>query len=67
MNIFHLRATKQSDGTYDTRMWLVVADSLFDAISLVPEGFYVEAAEIQVAAATGPGRVIGCFAPPTLH
>lgn len=67
MNIFHLHAEKQSDGMRDEGIWLVVADSLFDAVSLVPEGFYVKAAEVQMAAVAGPGRVIGCFAPPTIH
>jgi len=67
MNIFHLHAEKESAGMRDARMWLVLADSLFDAVSLVPEGFYVKAAEVQIAAVAGPSRVIACFAPPTIH
>lgn len=67
MNIFHLHAEKDFGGTRDARLWLVVADSLFDAVSLVPEGFYVKAAEVQVAQVAGRSRVIGCFTPPTVH
>ena len=67
MNIFHLHAEKQLDGTCDTCTWFVIADSLLDAVSLIPEGFHVKAAEIQVAAVAGPGRVIACFARPTIH
>lgn len=56
MNIFHLYAEKETGGMRDARMWLVIAANLFDAVSLVPEGFYVKAAEVQFAAVAGPGR-----------
>lgn len=67
MNIFHLHAEKEQGGTRDTGTWLVIADSLFDAISFVPEDFCVKAIEIQLAVAAGPGRVVGCFGAPTFH
>jgi hypothetical protein len=51
----------------DAGMWFVVADSLLDAIALVPDGYCVKAVDIQVAAVIGPSRVIGCFARPTVH
>lgn len=67
MNIFHLHTEKRLACASDDCTWLVIADTLFDAVSLVPEGLYVKAAEVQVASVAGPGRVIGCFAPPTRH
>jgi hypothetical protein len=67
MNIFHLQAEKEQAGARDSGTWLVVADSLFDAISLVPDEFRVKAVDIQLAAVAGPGRVIGCFAAPPMH
>jgi hypothetical protein len=67
MNIFRLHTEKQSNEACDTRTWLVVADSLLDAVSLVPEGFYVKAAEIERVAVVGQVRVIGCLVSPTIH
>jgi len=67
MNIFHLHAEEEQGRVRDAGTWLVVADSLLDAISLVPEGFCVKAVEVQLATVAGPGRVIGCFGAPTVH
>lgn len=67
MNIFHLHAEKGQGRTRDAGIWLVVAESLFEAISFVPEGYCVKAIEIQLAVVTGPGRVVGCFGAPTVH
>jgi hypothetical protein len=67
MNIFRLHTEKQSTEARDTRTWLVVADSLLNAVSLLPEGFYVKAAEIERIAVVGPVRVIGCLVSPTIH
>ena len=67
MNIFHLHAEKEQGHGRDPGTWLVIADSLFEAISLLPEGFLVKTVEVQVAAVAGPGRVIGCIDAPTVH
>lgn len=67
MNLLHLHAEKDCGGLRDERMWLVIANSLFDAVCLLPDGCHVKAAEVQAAAVVGPGRVIGCFPMPTIH
>ena len=61
MHIFHLHAEKRQGRTGDTRKWLVVADTLPDAVSLVPDGFCLESVEVQVARVPGPAGVVGCF------
>ncbi len=66
MNIFHLHAERRSGGVREAGIWLVVADSLVDALSLVPQRLYVKAAEVQIAAVAGPSRVIACLARPTI-
>jgi hypothetical protein len=58
MNLFHLHVEKEPGATSRTRTWLVIADSLFEAISVVPEGFSVKAVEVQVGTAVDPRRVI---------
>ena len=65
MNVFRLHAEKEQGAMRVAGTWLVVADNLFDAISLVPEGLCVKAVEIEAAPVAGPGRVIGRL--PTLH
>lgn len=40
----------------------VVADSVFEAMALVAEGFRVNDVDTQVAAVAAAVRVIGCFA-----
>jgi hypothetical protein len=67
MHIFHLHAEKELNGTLDTCTWPVIADSLLEAASLMPEGFYMKTAEVQKATIAGPRRVIACFAPTTIH
>lgn len=67
MNIFHLHAEKEQEGTRHAGTWFVVADSPHDAIALVPQGFSVKDVDIQVPAVAGPGRVIGCFAAPPMR
>lgn len=65
MNLFHLRAEKEREAP---TTWLVIADSLLEAMSLVPEGFSVTAVEVQVSVVAGPGRVIGWMGDaPTVH
>ena len=67
MNIFHLHTERAPDGASDSCTWLVIADTLFDAVSLIPAGYLVRAADVQLAGTPGPSRVIGCFDRPTLH
>jgi len=67
MNRFHLHAEKEQGETRGPRTWLVVAGSLFEAMSTVPEGYSVKAVEVEVGAVAGPGQVIGWIGAPTIH
>lgn len=67
MNLFHLRVEKEQGATSSSRTWLVVADSLFEAISVVPDGFSVKVVEVQVGAAVDPRRVIKSIGVPVVH
>ncbi len=58
MNLFHLHVEKEQGATSRSRTWLVVADSLFEAMSVIPEGFSVKAVEVQVGNAVDPRRFI---------
>jgi hypothetical protein len=59
MNLFLVEAEPEQDGTARTRTWLVVAGSLFEAIALIPDGYTPKSVSVQLAAASGPGRIIG--------
>lgn len=59
MNLFHLRAEKEQGETRRPRTWLVIADSLYEAMSFVPEDFCVKAIEVEVGSVRGPRRVVG--------
>ena len=39
MNLFHLHAEKEQGRTRGPRTWVVIAESLFEAISLFPKAF----------------------------
>ena len=67
MNFFHVQAEKDQEVTYGSRTWLVIADSLFEAMSLIPDGFSVKAVKVRIGAVAGPGRVIGWIGAPTMH
>jgi hypothetical protein len=67
MNLFHLHVEKEQGARSRSRTWLVVADSLFEAISIVPEGFSVKAVEVQLGAAVDPPRVIKSTPTPVVH
>ncbi len=67
MNLFHLDAEIEQGATCGRWTWLVVADSLFEAMSFVPEGFSVKAIEVQVGTARGPLRVVASSGAPTIH
>jgi len=66
MNVFRVVAEKKQGETAAPRTWLVVAGSLFEAMSLIPDSYTAKAVEVQVGGAAGPGRVIG-WTGPTLH
>lgn len=46
MNLFHLHVEKEQGATPHSSTWRVVADSLFEAMSVVPDGFAVKAVEV---------------------
>ena len=51
MNLFRLQVEEDLAAKRQVRTWLVVADSLLDAISVVPEGFSVKAITVEVGPA----------------
>ncbi len=59
MHLFYLHAEKEQEKTRPLRTWFVIAESPFEALSFVPEGFSVKAAEAKVGAVSGPSRLIG--------
>ena len=67
MNRFHLHAEKEQGETRGPRTWLVIAGSLFEAMSTVPEGIAGKAVEVQVDTVSGPRRVIRSMDSPSIH
>ena len=67
MSLFHLYAEKEQDRRRSLRAWLVIAESLFEAFSLVPEGYSVKAAEVRVGTVSGRRRVLRWTASPRIH
>ena len=67
MNLFHLHVEKEQGTMPRPQTWLVVADSLFDAMSVVPDDIAVRAVEVQVGAAVDPRRVIRRVAALVVH
>jgi hypothetical protein len=67
MNLFHLHVEGEQGATSRSRTWLVIADSLFEAISVVPDGFSVKAVEVQVGGAVDPRRVIKSIGVPVVY
>lgn len=59
MNLFHVHAEKERGEPRGPQTWLVIADSLLEAMSFIPEDFSVKAVEVGVGAAAGPRRAIG--------
>lgn len=66
VQLFHLHTVMEEDDDRQTRTWLVIADNLFEAVSLVPEGYVPAEAEVRTGAVVGPGRVIGWMGMPSL-
>lgn len=67
MNLFHLHVEKDRGTRSSAQTWLVVAESLLEAISVVPEGFSVKAVEVQLGTAGDPCLVVKSLAAPVLH
>ena len=67
MNLFHLHIEKDQGEILRPTTWLVIAGNLFDAMSSVPEGYSVKAADVEVGAVADSGRVIARIAAPTMH
>lgn len=59
MNLFEIQARSDGSEFRSRRKWLIVADSLYEAMWLIPQEWRVNAVEVRPAAARGPGRVIG--------
>jgi hypothetical protein len=67
MNLFQLRIEREWGTTLRSRTWLIVADSLIEAISVVPEGFSVKSVEVRVSTAVHPHRLIKSTGAPVVH
>lgn len=57
MRLIHVDAVGVELG--ETRTWLVIADSLFGALSLIPPDYMPRAAAVQATTIPGPARIIG--------
>ncbi len=66
MNLFNVHAEKAQEKELGPRIWFVIAGNVFDAISLVPDGFSVKAVDVHPAAVQGPDRVIGWMGESTI-
>lgn len=56
-------AQKEEDKPRGARTWLAIADSLYEAMSLIPDGYCPKQAGIRAGEVSGPGRVIGWLGP----
>jgi len=65
MNLFRVVAEREQEEAAGARTWLVVAGSLFEAMSLIPDSYTAKVVEVRVGAASGPGRVIDWMGPPS--
>lgn len=67
MNLYHLHVESELGAWSNSRTWLVFADSLFEAICVVPDGFAVTAIEVQMGNAVDLRRVIKAMNGPVVH
>jgi hypothetical protein len=67
MNLFQVQAEKDRGAACSPRTWLVIAGSLFEAMSFIPEEFSVKGVKVRVGIVEGPGRLIGWTGAPTMH
>lgn len=66
MQLFQLHTIREKDEDRETRIWLVIAGSLLEAMSLIPSDYVPTAAKVRMGAVVGPGRVIGWMGMPSL-
>lgn len=64
MHLIHVDTVREEDALRGTRIWLVIAANLYEAMSLIPTGYCPKAAEVRAGEVSGPGRVIGWLGPP---
>ena len=67
MNLFRLHVEKEQGAQPHSQTWLVVANSLFEAMSVLPDGFEVKSIEVRVGTAVDPRRVIRPVGAPVVH
>lgn len=67
MTLYHLRVESEQGARSSSRTWLVLADSLFEAISVVPDGFSVTAIDVQTGTVVDPRRAIKAISEPVVH
>ena len=67
MNLFRLHAENEQGETRSLRMWTVIAGNLYEAVSLIPEDFSVNAVTVQSSVLAGPGRAIGSISESIVH
>lgn len=56
MNLFHLHIEAEHDAMFRPHTWIVIAGSLRDALSVVPDGLSVKSVQIQPGIAVDPRR-----------
>lgn len=67
MQLFRLTSPGDQTGERVARTWLVLADTLGEALPLVPDGCALETAVACPDRGTGRARVIGWMGPPMHH
>lgn len=58
MTLFHLHVEAEHGSIPRSRTWIVLAGSLFEALSLVPDGVSVKSVEVQRGTVVDPRRLI---------
>jgi len=64
MNLFHLNALGERPEDQEPKTWVVVANSLPEAIALIPAGQVVLSVETHSPCKPGPARLLGWMGPP---
>lgn len=59
MNLFCIQTEKREPENTERRSWFIIADSLLEAMSSLPEGLSVKAVEVKLATVAGPSQVVG--------
>ena len=66
MRLIHVDAVNEHDEFGGARTWLVIADTLFQAMSLIPAGHRPRDAVVRAGTVSGPARVIGWLGAPAV-